>query len=254
MTTTLAWRGQPTHLVEEHRPDPLDPGHDGRRSGERCLVEVHVDDDRATPMCRLTRPGRVFEQRGQVCRMGEPAERHGAELVPRRLRREVRHQIGADGKDVGHPVDRGVDPGRVAGLDPGDDVPKAMLIAPAETHRTAAALGLEPLAVPRPVGLDHLRLGDLQHPPGCLAPDGVRHRRIDDADLKPVIDSITTMVALFESSGRPRSKQPANSATQVSCTPVRALESVDHADGAAGPRRDVPVARAGTAAKKVDRE
>ena len=88
---------------------------------------------------------------------GQPAERDRPELVG--------GGVGVAGReDFGDPGHGGLDPDRVAGLDPGDQGPQPVLVGARGGHVAASAFGLDPLVVQGGVGLDDLRLGDREHP------------------------------------------------------------------------------------------
>ena len=85
--------------------------------------------------------------------------------------------LGALGEEVGDALEHGVDPGRVAGGDAGDEVLQPVLVGASEADVPLRRLLLGPLLlVGRQVGLDDLGLRDGEHSPGRLTHDRVGHR------------------------------------------------------------------------------
>ncbi|MDT0186401.1 hypothetical protein Q9S36_40070 [Microbacterium sp. ARD31] len=113
----------------------------------------------------------------QVGGSGEPAQGEGAELVTVVV---VAHRRG---KDVGDPVDHGVEPGGVTRGDTGDEVTVAELVGARERHVALVARALALGAVGLGIGLDHLRASDLEDRGGCVPGDGLADRPVDPLDL-----------------------------------------------------------------------
>ncbi|GAB3773067.1 hypothetical protein GCM10028867_07210 [Nocardioides pacificus] len=102
----------------------------------------------------------------------QPAERLGAE--------QVAASVGvAGGEDVGDAVHGGVDPGGVAGGDPGDHVAQAGGVGAGQGHVAPCLFGRDPFGVRGGVGLDDLGRADRQHPRGRLGGHTGRDRGID---------------------------------------------------------------------------
>ena len=118
----------------------------------------------------------MLEQQGEeLGGAGEPPEGEGTELVGAGVRVE-----GLD--DLPDAVDDGVDGDRVAGLEARDEDAQAVLVGAAETDVAPAPLGLAPLLVQFGVGLDDLRLGDLEDPTDGFGGDESGDCAVDDVD------------------------------------------------------------------------
>jgi hypothetical protein len=184
-------------VVGQHRPDLLDPGHRGDETDQGQLGQVHVQPDPGPEPSRVGVGQRGEQIRGERRRpitrtipqdlmgvlvleqepedlggTGQPAQGDRAQLVTTGVWMPVEDRLG-------HPVDHGVDPDRVTGLDPGDQVAQPELVGAREGDEPAAALRLDPGGVRGRVGLDHFGLTDLPHPSRRLSGYRLGHRGVD---------------------------------------------------------------------------
>lgn len=121
--------------------------------------------------------GVLEQERSELGRAGQPAEREGAEQVggcPVVLR--------PGGEDLGDPGDRRVDPGGVTAGDPGDHGAQPDRVGPGQGDMAPVLLGAAALLMGGPVGLDDLGLGDRDHPRRRLPGDRPGHGVVDQAD------------------------------------------------------------------------
>ena len=135
---------------------------------------------RPRPGLRAVAAGLVLagEQRDDVLGVGQPAQRDRAELVAGGVGGQVGDQVAAGVQGLGDLVQGRVQPDPVGGHHRGDHGAEPELVGGGDRDVAAASSGLPLGPGLLGVGLDHLRLGDRQQPPGPLVDRG-RHRPVD---------------------------------------------------------------------------